>query len=157
MYLQKWLVVEVKETYQVLISIKEIQIFYSSAQLQLKGKILNQSGEREIGRTIGIDLDSILVVPGSLQLVMVIKEVDGKLVGVEVVGEEDISSEEGEIGVDSEAEVETLITAGMEDLIIIRVKTGVSITITVSNKDIRIKTIVRDIFILVCWRTPGLN
>ena len=157
MYLQKWLVVEVKETYQVLISIKEIQIFYSSAQLQLKGKILNQSGEREIGRTIGIDLDSILVVPGSLQLVMVIKEVDGKLVGVEVVGEEDISSEEGEVGVDSEAEVETLITAGMEDLIIIRVKTGVSITITVSNKDIRIKTIVRDIFILVCWRTPGLN
>jgi len=149
--------VEVKETYQVLISIKEIQIFYSSAQLQLKGKILNQSGEREIGRTIGIDLDSILVVPGSLQLVMVIKEVDGKLVGVEVVGEEDISSEEGEVGVDSEAEVETLITAGMEDLIIIRVKTGVSITITVSNKDIRIKTIVRDIFILVCWRTPGLN
>ena len=137
--------------------IKEIQIFYSSAQLQLKGKILNQSGEREIGRTIGIDLDSILVVPGSLQLVMVIKEVDGKLVGVEVVGEEDISSEEGEVGVDSEAEVETLITAGMEDLIIIRVKTGVSITITVSNKDIRIKTIVRDIFILVCWRTPGLN
>ena len=94
---------EVKETYQVLISIKEIQIFYSSAQLQLKGKILNQSGEREIGRTIGIDLDSILVVPGSLQLVMVIKEVDGKLVGVEVVGEEDISSEEGEVGVDSEA------------------------------------------------------
>jgi len=157
LYLQKWLVVEVKETYQVLISIKEIQIFYSSAQLQLKGKILNQSGEREIGRTIGIDLDSILVVPGSLQLVMVIKEVDGKLVGVEVVGEEDISSEEGEVGVDSEAEVETLITAGMEDLIIIRVKTGVSITITVSNKDIRIKTIVRDIFILVCWRTPGLN
>jgi len=157
LYLQKWLVVEVKETYQVLISIKEIQIFYSSAQLQLKGKISNQSGEREIGRIIGIDLDSILVVQGSLQLVMVIKEVDGKLVDVEVVGEEDISSEEGEVGVDSEAEVETLITAGMEDLIIIRVKTGVLITITVSNKDIRIKTIVRDIFILVCWRTPGLN